>query len=991
MASGLAKEYTGLNELEFTTKGYSDESLARDETLFHCANGYLGVRGCLEEGAKNGVRTVRGTYINGFYEQEEICYGERLYGFPDTKQVLVNLPDAQSVKIWAGGEFAAAWNDSAGEMERRLDFAAGAAERQYRQNTVSGALNISVTRLASFVQKELFLMRVCVSSIDYTGELRLDSLLDGDVTNFSDPDDPRVASGGKQKLVTTIRHRKGGCLALRAETLVSKRALGCAAVHEMQGAEPELFGHGNLLAARFSRVIHPGETVTLTKYCAYTDAQNGDPLGAAIALARRAAEKGFAYWAKQQRAYLSVFWERSRVKMSGDARTQAYLDLCVYELLCAAGQNGRSSVAAKGLSGEGYEGHYFWDCEIYAFPFFLASAPEMAKKLLDYRYEHLDAARTHARMLGHERGALYPWRTISGSECSSYYPSGSAQYHINADIAHAFCQYWYATRDESYLAQICEVLVETARLYLDVGHMKDGLFRIEGVTGPDEYTCMVDNNYYTNAGAANTFFEACSLCQKLEEAGGLAALSEKIGVTKAELEAFSSAGTAMYLPMDEENGICKQDDAFLNKKRWNLDEIPPENFPLLMHYHPLYINRRQVCKQADTVLAHFLYREESPLVMQRSYEYYEGVTTHDSSLSACVFSMMAARLGNLPLAMRYFEATVGIDIDDQSGNTRDGLHIANMGGAYLSIIAGFGGMRLNKDGLRLFPLLPADWQSYAFLVSYLGSRISVSVNAEGCTLRLLEGAEQEVTVFDRRVRLTNTETQIDRPVRGVIFDLDGVITDTARFHFAAWKQIADELNIPFDEEFNERFKGVSRTQCLELLLEAGGQERTPEEKTALTNRKNTYYVEALSTLTRSDILPGVLETLSFLREKGIPCALFSVSKNTEAIMDKLDLKGAFDAIVDGTDIAHSKPHFEGYLLAAERIGIDPRLCVMAEDAETGLAGARSLSMRTIGIGAKLPSGSADCGLPDTTILRETMEELIRKHNDEPAARKPVLK
>ncbi len=698
----MVKEYTGLNELEFITKGYCDEALARNETLFHCANGYLGVRGCLEEGAKNGVRTVRGTYINGFYEEEEICYGERLYGFPDSKQVLVNLPDAQSVKIWAGGELAAAWNDSAGEMTRRLDFAAGIARREYRQNTAHGALDISVTRLASFVQKELFVLRVTVTSVDYTGELRLDSMLDGDVTNFSDPDDPALPPV-QNKSHNNARYRKDGCLALRAETLVSKRALGCAAVHAMDGAEPELFGHGNLLAARFSRTLRPGESVTLTKYCVYTDVQQkGDLLADAVSLARQAAKKGFNYWANKQRNYLSAFWSRSRVKIDGDARTQAYLDMCVYELLCAAGQNGRSSVAAKGLSGEGYEGHYFWDCEIYAFPFFLASAPDMAKKLLDYRYEHLDTARAHARMLGHERGALYPWRTIAGSECSSYYPSGSAQYHINADIAHAFTQYWYATRDESYLARICEVLVETARLYLDVGHMLDGFFRIEGVTGPDEYTCIVDNNYYTNAAPRIRFWSVRRSVKRWRKSAGLQ------GSAKRDRRYQSGAGSVlcrrnrMYLPWTKRAASANRTIPFLNKKRWNLDEIPPENFPLLMHYHPLYINRRQVCKQADTVLAHFLYREESPLIIQRTFDYYEGVTTHDSSLSACVFSMMAARLGNLPRAMRYFDATVGIDIDDQSGNTRDGLHIANMGGAYLSIIAGFGGMRLDSAGCGSF-------------------------------------------------------------------------------------------------------------------------------------------------------------------------------------------------------------------------------------------------------------------------------------------------
>ncbi|MEN6596093.1 MAG: beta-phosphoglucomutase [Clostridiaceae bacterium] len=966
-----------MNELELVTTGYHAETLARDETLFHCANGYLGVRGCFEEGAKNGDISVRGTYINGFCEEEEICYGERLYGFPDSKQVMVNLPDAQSVHLWAGGKQAAAWSDFATGMTRRLDFASGFASREYEFDTGCGRLKVSVTRMASFALKELFLLRFCVTSIDYSGAIRLDSLLNGDVANFSDPDDPRVASETRPKLTINRRLLEGGCLALCAQTLASKRVLGCAVLHEMDGAEPELFGQGNLLAARFSRSIRPGETLALTKYCVYTDApENGDLLEVAISLVRQAAQKGFGDWANEQLAYLSAFWRRSRVKISGDARTQAYLDLCVYELLCAAGQNGRSSVAAKGLSGEGYEGHYFWDCETYAFPFFLMSAPEMAKKLLDYRYEHLDEARAHARLLGHERGALYPWRTITGSECSAYYPSGSAQYHINADIAHAFCQYWYATRDIGYLPRICEVLVETARLFLDAGHMREGLFRIDGVTGPDEYTCIVDNNYYTNAGAANTFLEATSLCHLLDANGGFDALSEKIGVTKAELAQFSATGSSMYLPMDQELGICKQDDSFLNKKRWNLDEIPPDHFPLLMHYHPLYINRHQVCKQADTVLAHFLYREESPLVLRRTYAYYEQVTTHDSSLSACVFSMMAARLGDLARALRYFEMTVGIDMEDQSGNTRDGLHIANMGGAYLSVIAGFGGMRLSKNGLSLFPLLPDGWTGYSFPLLYQKSRFSVAADREGCTVRLIEGEETEITVYDQKIRATKSGTRVRRPVRAVIFDLDGVVTDTARFHYAAWKRIADELGIPFDETRNERFKGVSRMECLNLLLEAGGRNLSAEEKNGWADRKNAYYIDALSALTKEDILPGVPDALSVLKANKIPCALFSVSKNTDFILEKLDLTGAFNAVVTGRDITHSKPHFEGYLLAAERLGIDPRLCLMVEDAEAGLSGARALAMRTIGIGAGLPAGAADSILPDTLALGKALEGFL---------------
>ena len=957
----MVKEYKSLGELEFVKNGYCGKTQTQDETLFHCANGYLGVRGCLEEGAEPGEISVRGTYVNGFCEDEEIVYGERLYGFPQTKQVMVNLPDAQGVSLWAGGVLVTAWDAAAMGMTRRMDFAAGTAERRFSFCTNRGTLQISITRMASFVQKELFLLRYRVSSIDYTGEIRLDSLLNGDVENFNDPDDPRVSSGKHPKLRITRRLLEGGCLGLEAATLVSKRALGCAVLHTMTGAEPELYVQGNLLAARFSRAMLPGETVTLTKYCVYTDAPGeSDLLAAAREIAQQASKKEFDFWAQEQRAYFDAFWEHSRVRILGDERTQAYLDLCEYELLSSAGQNARSSVAAKGLSGEGYEGHYFWDCETYVFPFFLTSAPDMAKKLLDYRYEHLDAARAHARLLGHKSGVLYPWRTITGSECSAYYPSGSAQYHINADIAHAFCQYWYATQDASYLPNICEVLVETARLYLDVGHMQDGRFRIDGVTGPDEYTCLVDNNYYTNAGAANTFAEAVALCGKLEQAGGFGALSAKTGVTKEELAAFAEAGNAMYLPMDERLGICKQDDSFLNKKRWNISDIPPENFPLLMHYHPLYINRCQICKQADTVLAHFLYHEESPIVMRRTYEYYEQITTHDSSLSACVFSMMAARLGDCARAMRYFNMTVGIDLDDESGNTRDGLHIANMGGAYLSIIAGFGGMRLGKDGLSIFPLLPENWAGYSFPLFMRGSRFLVSVQKDGCSVRLLEGEETEIRIYDRMVRITKEGSRINRPVRAVIFDLDGVVTDTARYHYAAWKRIANELMIPFDEAKNEQFKGVSRAECMRLLLEMGQRDMPQEETAKWLNKKNEYYREALAKLSPKDILPGITQALACLRERRIPCALFSVSKNTTDILEKLNLANAFDALVTGRDIAHSKPHYEGYFLAAERLGADPRLCLMVEDAASGLAGARGLFMRTIGIGATLPAGAADC-------------------------------
>lgn len=963
----------------YEVKGYDPATRLRDETLFCCANGFLGVRGCFEEGAPEGEITIRGAYINGFCEEVPIEYNERLYGFPTAKQVIVNLPDAQTVRLYANDRPVRCFDAPASDFHRALDMRLGLTRRAFRWNDGAGAICVAVERMASFAQKGLFCIRYTVTSEGFEGALRLESVLDGDVRNFSDPNDPRVAGGNAHMLTEAVCRVEDGVCAAVVSTRNSRRFAACAMTHTCDGAAQTPTIERGAMTARFACALHNGESVTLVKYCGYAEGEDeADAREKAVKIAEEACAAGDSYWRKAQASYLADFFAHARVEIQGNARLQSDLDFCLYGMLCAAGQDGKSSVAAKGLSGEGYEGHYFWDCETYIFPFFLLTAPDMARRLLVYRYEKLDAARRHARMLGHVRGALYPWRTITGSECSSYYPSGSAQYHINADVAHAFCQYWYATRDAFFLPAICEVLVETARLYLDVGHVLDGRFRIDGVTGPDEYTCMVNNNYYTNAGAAQNLLQACALCHTLDEMGGFAALSARIGVTMEELAAFAKAGESMYYPMDEALGVCKQDDSFMSKKAWPIAEIPAENFPLLIHYHPLYINRCRICKQADTVLSHYIYREETPLVMMRTYRYYEEITTHDSSLSGCVFSIMAARLGDMERAMRYFSMTVGIDREDHNGNTRDGLHIANMGGAYSAVVAGFGGVRVTADGLSLFPLLPKEWTRLRFPLAVCGSRLMVDIEHTGCRLRLLEGAPMEVRVYGKRVRVQKTDTFVSRGVAGVLFDLDGVVTDTAKYHFLAWQRIAKELGIPFTAADNERFKGVSRDACLEILLSIGKRSMSQEEKACVLRQKNECYLEALSALSPDDILPGIKEALSMLKQNGIPAALFSVSRNTDTILQRLKLEDVFDAVVTGNDITCSKPHFEGYLLAAERLAVDPRLCVMIEDAAAGIAGAQALSMRTIGIGSAENLPDADWRIVSAAALPALLKTVIEK-------------
>ena len=440
----------------------------------------------------------------------------------------------------------------------------------------------------------------------------------------------------------------------------------------------------------------------------------------------------------------------------------------LYQLLQAASPDEFGNIPAKGLSGEGYEGHYFWDTEIYMAPFFIYSNPAMARQLLAFRHATLSQARARGKEMGQRKGVAYPWRTIAGRECSAYYPSGSAQYHINADIAYAYLSYYEATGDFAFMEECgAEVLFETARTWLDIGHFLDGSFRIEGVTGPDEYTCLVDNNYYTNAMAAHNLAGAARLYRELGERSPdrLAALRDALSLTDGEAAEWQKAADAMYLPYDEERDLTPQDDGFLSKKVWDFAGTPKENYPLLLHYHHLAIIRAQVCKQADAVLAHLLLPDLTAESTKRnSYDYYERITTHDSSLSYSVFGAMAARLADAEKAYRYLRETVRLDLDDSHGNAKDGVHAAAMGGTWITVIFGFGGLAGRAETISIDPILPASWRAFSFTVRYRGRAIKVRVGRENVRVELLSGEAIELFVRGRPALLDT---------RGILVGTDG--------------------------------------------------------------------------------------------------------------------------------------------------------------------------------------------------------------------------
>jgi alpha,alpha-trehalose phosphorylase len=740
-------------------------SLVLDETIFHNANGYLGLRSNFEEGCAEGTETIRGAYINGFYDFAGMKQAEKLCGLVEEKQTMLNVTDVQGIKLFLGDEEFSLFAGTPLEAERTLDMEKGFTERRVIWRSPGGKeAEIVIRRIASFTRLSLFLIDYSVTALNFDGAFRFVSGHRGGIKNYSNPDDPRVAAESVLHLLPVRRRAEGSASFITSGASKSGLLLCSAVDHVVDGGREiglETETHRDSYETHIGGFLEKGKPLRLLKYAIFTDSLRcADCEKTAENELRRALENGPAAVYRGQEAYLKAFWESALLEIDGDEKCSAAVQYNMYQLLQSAGRDDKGSIAAKGLSGEGYEGHFFWDTEMYIEPFFALTQSDICRNLVSYRYAILDEARKNARILGHKKGALFPWRTIMGRECSGYFPAGTAQYHINGDVAWSVVSYYLVTGDFAFIAEKgAEIVFECARLWIDTGSWYKGTFQIHGVTGPDEYTCIVNNNYFTNLSARFNLRWAVRFYAMLEEAGKLGPLAAKIGLVPEEIDAFSRAEKAMYLPFDGELGINPQDDSFLSKKKWDLAHTPKEDFPLLLHYHPLHLYRYQVCKQADTVLAHFIFEDEQDKeTVRNSFLYYEEITTHDSSLSTCIFSIVASRLGYREKAYRYFGDSAMLDLYNTHGNTKDGIHTANMGGTWMAIVYGFAGLRIREQGLSFDPDIPDSWNGYRFRICYRGSRIQAAVTRTTFSLTLLSGAEKEVTVYGKPYTLTGSLT-----------------------------------------------------------------------------------------------------------------------------------------------------------------------------------------------------------------------------------------
>ena len=757
----------------------NQDDVGLTESLFATGNGYIGLRGAPGDG---GESHNPGTFVNGFHETWPIVYPETAHAFAKTGQTLVDVPDAKIMHVSVNDEPLQSSHADLDRYERVLDFAGGQLLRTLTWRTASGdRVQVRTKRMVSLVDRHLAVLSLEITPLDRPARIGVSSQLsnrqDSDETNGAgrNPgEDPRRGRAfDRRVLVPQLQRHEtdlgdGGEVTLGYRCVRSGMTLACAYRHEVESDHPvsvETVISDDLATTNFSVDATAGETIRITKLVTYQSSRSvaaeelADRCASTLA---KASATGVAGLEQEQQEWLDEFWARSDVVIDGDDAAQQAVRWNLYQLAQATACTGRRGVAAKAVTSGAYDGHYFWDTEVYVLPFLAYTNPAAARQLLRFRHHLLDAALERAGELS-QRGALYPWRTINGEEASAYYPAGTAQYHINAAVVWAIETYVNASGDLDLLVhEGARILVETARLWEDLGFYRRGVdgvetFHIHGVTGPDEYTAVVNDNAYTNLMAQFNLRYATRTVAWLHESNSEAyeQLRIKTGLTPDEVDAWSRAADAMFVPYDEQLGINPQDAAFLGLEPWDFESTPPDSYPLLLHYHPLVIYRHQVLKQADVVLAMHLRGREHPRdLKRRNFDYYDPITTGDSSLSACVQSIVAAEVGHHDLAASYFDQSLYLDLANTHGNTADGVHIANAGGVWAGLVNGFAGMTDDGDAISFRPRLPRKWTSMRFRMLSRGSSIEVVVDQDGCDVHWLAGPPVRVATPSGVVELS---------------------------------------------------------------------------------------------------------------------------------------------------------------------------------------------------------------------------------------------
>ena len=932
------------------------------ETVFTIGNGYLGTRGSLEEGYRGAMGA---TLIHGVYDDVPVVHTE-----------LANCPDWLPLVVIVNGD---RFRLDQGEIlgyQRQLDLRRGVLSRDVRWRSGSGhTVDIHLERFASLADRHVVALRCQVTPLDFEGTVEVQASINGYPDNqgvmhweWMNQGDITTDEGDRASWIHLRTRNTGIELGMATRVRVSDanasvRVTGCQ-------------GYPNL-SATFP--VQSGQTVTLEKVVTiFTSREEKLPAQAAQDKLRQVGSYA-SLLSAQEEAWEEV-WRSTDVVIEGDIKAQLAIRYNLFQVLISAPRHDDTvSIPAKTLSGFAYRGHVFWDTEIFILPFLTFTQPDLARNLLTYRYHTLNGARRKARESGY-KGAVFAWESAgTGDEVTPRWvpPAdnsaelvriwcGDRELHINTDVAYAVWNYWQATGDDEWIRDYgAELILDTAVYWGSrvEWNAKQEYYEIREVIGTDEYHEHVSNNAFTNRMVQWHLERALTVLEWLRDKypEKAATLEDKLQVTLERQARWRDIISNIWIPYNPETGIIEQCEGFFNLEDINLADYEPRTRSMQVILGIEGASKRQVLKQPDVLMLLYLMREVPGIysdlqTLQKNWDYYAPRTdiTYGSSLGPAIHAALASYLNQAEEAYERFMQAALVDLEDTRRNAKEGIHAASAGGVWQAIVFGFAGIRINDSYPQANPHLPKGWTRLKFKLQWRGEWYEFDLGSQ-------EVGEESGNMEENENGKVGNSPAHNLDIRGVIFDLDGVLTETAEYHYRGWQRLADEEGIPFDRQANEAMRGLSRRDSLLHLL--GGRPRTEEQIEEMMERKNRYYLESIKDISSADLLPGALELLDELRSAGIKVAIGSASKNAQEVIQRLGLADRVDSISDGYSVTRSKPAPDLFLHAAAQVGLAPEHCVVVEDAGSGVEAALAAGMRAVGLGPVERVGAAHVVLP----------------------------
>ncbi|MGI6084980.1 MAG: family 65 glycosyl hydrolase domain-containing protein [Acetivibrionales bacterium] len=748
------------NDWKIIQEGFSAEENRFFESIMSSGNGRMGLRGNHEEDYSGD--TMKGTYISGVYYPDKTRVGWWKNGYPEYFAKVLNAIDFIGIKIKINEENVDLAQCKFSDYRRELDMKESVLRRSFTFIDSKGSkYEIKTERFISYADRDIGAIRYSITSLDGDGELVLLPFLNGDVRNED--------ANYQEKFWEYVTSCATGHISyLHMKTLKTDFNVAAAFAWNITGAgsiekKAVCLKNGEFVGTKIKTNMQKGIAVTLDKYVSVISDRYYD-IGILSKIAEEKAQKSLEagydrLYAVHKEKWADI-WSMGDITISEDVAAQQGIRFNIYQLNCTySGDDPRLNIGPKGFTGEKYGGSTYWDTEAYCLYFYLGTKePQIARNLLEYRYNHLEKAKENAAKLG-TRGALYPMVTMNGEECHNEWEITFEEIHRNCAITYAIKNYTEYTGDESYLLQKgIDVLVETSRYWVSRAtyNLGKNVYMILGVTGPNEYENNVNNNWYTNRMAKWSLKYTVETLEMMAEKHRLLYREAiyRLCISPGEIEKFKDVSERMYLPEDKKLGIFLQQDGYLDKELVPVKNLNPSDIPLHQNWSWDRILRSCYIKQADVLQGLWFLNDEFTMEEKiRNFDFYEPFTVHESSLSPCMHSILAAETGRGEKAYEYYLRTARLDLDNYNNDTDDGLHITSMAGTWMSIVHGFGGMRIREGKLSLSPFKPKAWKEYSFCLVFRGRRIKITVCDLGTTIDLEKGPPVDIILFGNMVTL----------------------------------------------------------------------------------------------------------------------------------------------------------------------------------------------------------------------------------------------